>query len=143
MSDDVARYFRRKHLEIDPTTNEPRGVVFTSLKLRDHINEKELSTSHLQFFAGSTKNQLSAAKAERLAAAFDVYEDSAFAVLGVGEIETTGKRYQNGLSAFRSPSRKLKSHASIHGLPPNNSRQDLLEDLARSASQRFFPAKTL
>lgn len=141
-NDHVCRYVRPTLLDIDPDTNEVRGVFNAAFHLRSS-DEGELSVNHLEHYPGGATEQLKAVMLAKKASGFGIKHTSAFAVLQAGEIVAAGKKVSLSLASYKDPILPHEpSHAVVWGLPKDAS-SEVFEDLARIASRRFFLAKNL
>jgi hypothetical protein len=141
-NDHVCRYVRPALLDIDPDTEEVRGVFNAAFHLKP-ADEGELSVNHLEHYPGAIAEQARAVMLAKKASGFEVRNKSAFAVVQAGEITEAGKKVGLSLASYKDPILPHDpSHALVRGLPEDTS-SEVFEDLARIASKRFFVAKDL
>jgi hypothetical protein len=142
-ADDIARHLGRAHLETDPETGKVIGVFNTAFDLKVAKKEREASVNHLQYFAGDMLDQLKSIKADMVNTGYTVGNQSAYAVVKVGTVETCGKDSGVSLAVYRRPLERNESHAGLRGLPLDNSNIELRERLAQAASRQVFAAANL
>jgi hypothetical protein len=140
--DQVSRFLGQKYLEICPDTGAVLGLLGQGFALRTDAKELELSVNHLQYFSGASEDQVRSIKND-MEKVRKVGGNSAFAVLAVGRVSDLGRKYAQTLQAFRKPEVGNPSHAEVNGLPPDNGRPDLLQDLADAAFEALFLTKNL
>lgn len=140
-ADQIARHLGRKHLEVCQETGTVLGVLFSGFKLRPEKQEKELSVNHLQYFRGETVEQVKAIKTDMISSGRTVGAESAYAILTAGQFSECGEKCGISLPIYKRPEPGNPSHAEVTGMPADNARLDLLESLAKVASQNIFPAK--
>lgn len=141
-NDHVSRYVRPTLLDVDPETDQVRGVFNAAFHLKAS-DEGELSVNHLQHYIGTMTDQLNAIMMAKKKSGFDVKITSAFVVLQADEITNAGTKVGLSLVSYKDPQPPDDpSHAVVRGLPDDTG-SDVFEDLARVASKRLFLTKDL
>lgn len=139
-NDHVCRYVRPTLLDIDPETDQVRGVFNAAFHLKAS-DEGELSVNHLEHYTGTMTDQLKAIMIAKKKSGFGVKITSAFVVLQTDEITNAGTKAGLALASYKDPQPPDDpSHAVVRGLPDDTS-SDVFEDLARIASKRLFLTK--
>jgi hypothetical protein len=108
-NDHVCRHVRPALLDIDPDTEEVRGVFNAAFHLKP-TDEGELSVNHLEHYPGSIAEQAKAVMLAKKASGFDVRNKSAFAVVQAGEITEAGKKVGLSLASYKAPYHLMTHH---------------------------------
>lgn len=104
----------------------PVGVLWTAFKLRN--NEPYLSTTWLEYFAGSKSEQITGAIRAVRASRLGVTPKSGFAIGRVGAIAATCAERNHRIRIVHEPEDDNKAHAAVRRMPRDD--DELLELLA-------------
>jgi hypothetical protein len=133
----VVRYVPFGKLRRDENDNAI-GVLGAAFKLRD--DERYLSTTWLEYFAGSKSEQITAAIRAVRASRLNVRPKSGFAIGRVGAIAATCAEHNHSIRVLHEPVDDNKAHAAVRRMPRDD--DELLELLAaESWSELMLNAK--
>jgi hypothetical protein len=123
--DHVIRYVPFGKLRKDEN-DVPIGILGAAFKLRD--GEEYLSTTWLEYFAGSKGQQITAAVQAIRASQVDVRPKSGFAIGRVDAIAATCAERGHSIRIIHEPEDDNKAHAAVRRMPRDD--DQLLELLA-------------
>jgi hypothetical protein len=121
----VVRYVPFGKLRKDEDDN-PIGILGAAFELRD--GEPYLSTTWLEYFAGSRSDQITAAIQAVRASRLSVSAKSGFAIGRIGAIATACAEHRHGIRIIHEPEDDNHAHAAVRRMPRND--DELLELLA-------------
>ncbi len=121
----VVRYVPFSKLDKDEDDNV-RGILWTAFQPRA-ADKNELSTTWLEYFAGTRAERISGA-VYALRASIDVGKKAGFALGNVGAITQTCREHKHKIRIVHDPDDDNKAHSSVKRMPEND--QGLLEVLA-------------